>query len=160
MSILQLLARKSASVVRMSGSRRRLMAEAALVLAGARFALLFIPFRKLAVRLGEGLSPGDAAGPIAEIRNEDGAPLLAREIGWAVRRTARYAPFRAMCLEQALAATWMLRRRGVRGVLHLGVSLGQGEEREMKAHAWFDAAGIPVTGYPVTPDFTEVACFV
>jgi len=160
MSILRLLARKSASVVRMGGSRRRLVAEAALVLAGARFALLFIPFRKLATRLGEGLTPGDAGGRIAEIRNDAGAPVLAREIGWAVRRTARYAPFRAMCLEQALAATWMLRRRGVRGVLHLGVALQPGTQPGMKAHAWLDAAGIPVTGYPVTPDFTEVACFV
>jgi hypothetical protein len=27
-------------------------------------------------------------------------------------------------------------------------------------HAWLDAAGVEVTGYPVAHDFTEIACFV
>jgi hypothetical protein len=29
-----------------------------------------------------------------------------------------------------------------------------------EAHAWLDAAGTKVTGYPVAPGFTEIACFL
>jgi hypothetical protein len=28
------------------------------------------------------------------------------------------------------------------------------------AHAWLDAAGVEVTGYPVAKTFAEIACFL
>ncbi len=83
---------------------------------------------------------------------------LAEDIGWAVVRAARHVPFKAVCLPQAMAARIMLRRRGVASVLHFGAA--KGRERPIDAHAWLDAAGVEVTGYPVSAQFAEIACFV
>ena len=52
----------------------------------------------------------------------------------------------------------MLKRRGVGSVLHFGAA--KGEQKPLDAHAWLDAAGVEVTGYPVAAKFTEIACFV
>ncbi len=73
-------------------------------------------------------------------------------------RSARYLPFKAVCLPQAMAAQAMLRRRGVTSVMHFGAA--RGEEKPLDAHAWLDAAGVEVTGYPVAERFAEIACFV
>jgi hypothetical protein len=58
----------------------------------------------------------------------------------------------------ALAARIMLKRRGVDSVLHFGARIGQ--DKPIDAHAWLDAAGVEVTGYPVANTFAEIACFV
>jgi len=67
-------------------------------------------------------------------------------------------PFNAVCLPQAMTARIMLKRRGVGSVLHFGAA--KGEQKPLDAHAWLDAAGVEVTGYPVAAKFTEIACFV
>jgi hypothetical protein len=43
-------------------------------------------------------------------------------------------------------------------VLHFGAA--KGKDKPIDAHAWLDAAGIEVTGYPVARQFAEIACFV
>lgn len=76
---------------------------------------------------------------------------------------ARHVPFNAVCLPQAMAARIMLKRRGVDSVLHFGARIGQnkiGPDKPIDAHAWLDAAGVEVTGYPVANTFAEIACFV
>ena len=35
-----------------------------------------------------------------------------------------------------------------------------GVDKPLDAHAWLDAAGVEVTGYPVPGKFAEIACFV
>lgn len=144
----------------MGGARRRLMAEALLWLAIARVVLLLVPFRAVAARLGDPLNPADGCVRAAELRYDAEALSLAREIGWAVRRTATYVPFRAVCLQQAVAAKLMLRNRGIASTLHLGVATPEGADKVRRAHAWLDAGQVKVTGYPVGPEFTEVACFL
>jgi hypothetical protein len=57
-----------------------------------------------------------------------------------------------------MAAQAMLRRRGVHSVMHFGAA--RGADMPLDAHAWLDAAGVEVTGYPVAENFTEIACFV
>lgn len=158
--MLQLLARKSASVVRMGGLRRRLMIEAFFWLAVARVALLILPFRRVAVHLGDALAPAEGAKRMAGIVPPPDAEVIAREVGWAVRRMAGYVPFRSVCLQQALAGKAMLRRRDIAAALHLGVVTGATSGTKMKAHAWLDAAGVKVTGWPFDDDYAEVACFV
>jgi hypothetical protein len=32
--------------------------------------------------------------------------------------------------------------------------------KPLDAHAWLDAAGVEVPGYPVAENFAEIACFV
>lgn len=137
--------------------RRALLVQAVAWLLLARLALLFVPFPKLARRLGTFMPPTDERVSAAAAAAPDQAEL-AREIGWAVTRAARHVPFEAVCLPQAMAARMMLTRRGVHSVLHFGAA--KGRTKPLDAHAWLDAAGVEVTGYPLAKDFAEIACFV
>ena len=138
--------------------RRLLAVEAIVCLLAARLALTLIPFPRLAGWLGTFVPPSDPRAARTTANPPPQEMALAREIGWAVTRTARYVPFRAVCLPQAMAAQFMLRRRGVASVMHFGA--GKGTDRPLDAHAWLDAAGVEVTGYPVSPHLAEIACFV
>jgi|SRR6185369_15876705 len=139
-----------------SGRRRLLLAEAVLWLWLARLALIFISFPTIARRLGTFVPPSDERAQLARTRTTQAE--LAEEIGWAVTRSARYLPFKAVCLPQAMAARVMLKRRGITSVMHFGAA--RGKEKPLDAHAWLDAAGVEVTGYPVAKDFAEIGCFV
>jgi hypothetical protein len=138
--------------------RRGLLAEAVTCLLAARLALIFIPFPRLARRLGAFVPPADPRVAQAGIEIAPDQPRIAEDIGWAVTRAARSVPFGAVCLPQAMAAQVMLRRRGIKSVMHFGAA--RGREKPLDAHAWLDAAGVEVTGYPVTEKFAEIACFV
>jgi hypothetical protein len=138
------------------GSRRLLLAEAVWWLAVARIALVAVPFRDLALRFGAQRRPDDRAPASASPRG-DSDELCAREVGWAVTRAARYVPFRAVCLPQAIAGKAMLRRRGIRSVMHFGVATHK--NAAMDAHAWLDVDDIQVTGFPVRADFVEMVRF-
>ena len=142
---------------------RALLLEAMLRLAWARLELMVFPFRRIAARLGGAQAttssttpspPGAAASP-ASPRHA----AIVREVAWAVTCAARHLPFEAACLPQALAATSMLARRGVPSVLHFGLARATTPDAALTAHAWVDADGLEVTGYPVASQFTEVARF-
>jgi hypothetical protein len=140
-------------------NRRRAQAiEAVAWLLLARLALIFIPFPRLARHLGTFVAPTDARALQEKSLPAPDHARLAEDIGWAVTSAARYMPFKAVCLPQAMAARVMLKRRGVSSVLHFGAA--KGETKPLDAHAWLDAAGVEVTGYPVAKNFAEIACFV
>lgn len=141
----------------LGGSRRGLLLEALAHLLAARLALVLVPFPRLAGWLGRFVAPADAYRAQPALPDPTQAALAA-EIGWAVTRAAHRAPFRAVCLPQAMAAQAMLRRRGVASVMHFGVA--RDPAGATVAHAWLDAAGIEVTGYPLDPRLAEIACFV
>lgn len=138
--------------------RRTLVIEAAALLLLARLALAFISFPNLARRFGSFMTPADGRAAQARICGSIEQAATATDIGWAVTRAARYVPFRAVCLPQAMAARLMLKRRGIASVLHFGG--GKGQRTPYEAHAWLDAAGVEVTGYPVAEGFAEIGCFV
>ena len=138
--------------------RRLLAVEAATCLLAARLALLLVPFPRLARTLGTFVPPNDPRAAQAKASGSPEQARLAREIGWAVTRAARYVPFKAVCLPQAMAARLMLGRRGVASVMRFGA--GRGDQKPFDAHAWLDAAGVEVTGYPIAPHVVEIACFV
>lgn len=141
------------------GARRRaLVVEAVVWLLLARLALLFVPFPRLARQLGTFVSPNDARALQAGSKGAGEAAQVAEQVGWAVTRSARYVPFKAVCLPQAIAARNMLKRRGVSSVMHFGAA--KGEAKPFDTHAWLDAAGVEVTGYPIAENFAEIACFV
>jgi Transglutaminase-like superfamily len=137
--------------------RRALLVEAVMCLLAARLALIFVPFPRLARHIGTFVPPTDPRATPAKAGAADERKLLAEDIGWAVTRSARYLPFKAVCLPQAMAARVMLKRRGVASVMHFGAARGRDK---LDAHAWLDAAGVEVTGYPVAESFAEIACFV
>lgn len=137
---------------------RTLLAEAAAHLLAARIRLASMPFKTIAKGLGDFVPPSDAR--VAERRAPAPADQTraAEQVGWAVTRAANHTPFKAVCLPQAMAAHAMLRRRGIASAMHFGAR--RSEEKPIDAHAWLDAAGVEVTGYPLDPGMTEIGCFV
>jgi hypothetical protein len=142
----------------LDAERRALVVEAVACLLGARLTLVFVPFPRVARRLGTFVSPADSRVLDARSPGPDAHRRLAEQVGWAVTCAARSVPFRAVCLQQAMAARIMLGRRGVRSVLHFGATAGG--RRPFDAHAWLDAGGVQVTGYPLAIQAVEIASFV
>jgi len=132
--------------------------EALWALALARLLLLILPFPTamawLGLQMGSAMAvEGNAA--MWEIRND---------VKTAVRRASRVAPFRAVCLQQAVAASVLLRRRGLASEIHFGVarpdrSSGQPGD-SLTAHAWTTCAGETVTGGANKEGFVPIAIFV
>ncbi|HLN24401.1 MAG TPA: lasso peptide biosynthesis B2 protein [Patescibacteria group bacterium] len=122
--------------------------EAAAALALARLTFGLLPF-PTALRLF-GLSV-TAAGCV----EQDVA--VAKLVGRAVERAARHVPFRAVCLQQAMAAALMLRRRGLAATVYLGTMRdGAGG---LAAHAWSLCGDAPVTGVRLATGYVPVAKF-
>lgn len=152
--------RKLRTFVGVGWRRKLLVAEAATSLFVARVSILIFPFRELVKAFGDIVPPDE---PRALARGAGEGPRAdqvrtAKDVGWAVRSTGRFMPFKCVCLQQAMAAHAMLKRRGVSSVMHLGA--GRGAGRSLNAHAWLDAAGVEVTGYPVAENLRDIACFV
>lgn len=129
---------------RLSGSRKRLLAEAVVALGAASVAVRMMPFKR-AVRLGARRLAGSEA------------PDLIGDARWAVETAARYIPWRAVCFQRGIALQWMLRRRGVDALLHYGV--GCDEAGELQAHVWVAANDRVVIGGEEAERFQQVATF-
>jgi hypothetical protein len=156
MAPLRWIPRRPRRFAQIGADRRALLVEAVLWLAAARVALIAVPFPMLARRLGDFVPPTDRRAIVLSCGSAREAGLAA-EIGWAVTRAARNAPFRSVCLPQAIAARVMLKRRGVASVMHFGAVK---RAEKLDTHAWLEAAGVEVTGYPVAVQYAEIACFV
>ncbi|MFV3130378.1 lasso peptide biosynthesis B2 protein [Niveispirillum sp. KHB5.9] len=134
-------------------AERRLAVEAFILLAVSRVMLALLPFRVamdwLGLRLVHGAGPGEEGNVPAPV-----VPL----VGEAVCRAAAIAPFRAVCLQQAVTAALMLRRRGHATEVHFGVAKdGNGN---MIAHAWSRCQGRLVTGGRQMPQYQPISVFV
>lgn len=123
--------------------------EAMVALMAARLALRLLPFRLL-VRRPTSAESGTRIG--------DAAPREPRalRVRYAVAQAGRRLPGTWTCLVRALAAGWMLRRRGLGSVLHLGVSTAGGR---LAAHAWLEAGDGIVCGGREAAEFTPLASF-
>jgi hypothetical protein len=158
MARFRLIRRLLRRLMQVGNRRRALVAEAVLTLLAARLALKFVSFPQLSRRFGTLVPPSDPrASKVVTDANPDQISI-AQEVSWAVTRAARYVPFEAVCLPQVMAAQRMLRRRSVASVMHFGAA--KGVTKPLDAHAWLEAAGIEVTGYPVEERLAEIACFV
>ena len=142
----------------MGPRRQRLVAEAAAGMLRARLSLALFPFARVARGLGTLVPVGDPRiadrAALATSREAD----IAKQVRWAVGVAAPHMPIRAVCLQQAMAARAMLQRRGIASILHLGAR--KGVEDPLEGHAWLDAAGVRVTGYPLDPELVELGCFI
>lgn len=157
LSVLQILQGRLGQVG-MSARNSGLVLEAIVCLAIARLILLVVPFHKVADRLGDLVAPDDPRVIAAASKAPAASAGTAAQIGRTIESVARRVPFRAVCLQQALAGHAMLRRRHIPSVLHLGS--GRDTDKKFIAHAWLEAAGLPMTGYPPAPQIREVGCFI
>lgn len=137
-------------------AEQRLAVEGLALLAVSRTVLALLPFRIamrwLGLRLdcGIGMATDDGEGAAVSP-----AVLL---VGDAVRRAASVAPFRAVCLQQAVAAALMLRRRGHAAQVHFGVT--RDPDGNIIAHAWSRCQGKLVTGGQQMPHYQPISVFV
>lgn len=108
--------------------RRKLRREALVLIPVAAFAVKFLPAERIL---------SWAARPPRTIRRF-ADPDLPAFVAAAVQDRAAWFNLAAPCLPTALAALWMLRRRGIRSTLCLGV---RRERSALKAHAWLEIDG-------------------
>ena len=131
----------------MSGTERLLIAEAACFLGLARFLIVLVPFRRIA--------PWLERRPRRRPRVP--GPAMVRSVRRAVLTAARHVPWNAACLPQAMAAKFMLARRGCPSTLHLGVARKGADD--LIAHAWLEAGNAIVVGEPGVGAVTPIARF-
>jgi Transglutaminase-like superfamily len=143
------LSTKLTRVRQLSGAERRLTVEAACFLGLARFLILLVPFRRIAPWLQR--KPRGSERPTAPDR------ALAGNVRRAVTTAAHHVPWNAVCLPQAMAAKFMLARRGFDSTLHLGVA--RKGANDLIAHAWLEAGSAIVVGERGVDRVTPVARF-
>lgn len=131
---------------------RVLLLEAFLLLGVARLGVLILPFRWLAKSLGDHMKETDALLQPAEMQ-------FARMVGGAVRSAAGYTPWGSVCLPQAVAAKWMLKRRRIPGTLYLGVMKNSTTPDQLVAHAWLRCGQFIITGAKGHRLYTVVSTF-
>ncbi len=113
-------------------------AEAGVALVVAGIAVRVLPGPKTTRLLGEvrtGAPDEATARELAE----------ARRIGAIVERVAGKLPWHPVCLPQAIATRWLLRRRHIRCDSHVGITSTQ----PLEAHAWVSVGDVVVQGGPV-----------
>lgn len=122
-----------------------LMAEALLLLLAASAMVRLMPFRRI-VRLAQ--SP---------LRVPSGDPVDLDRLRRAVEAWARRVPWRAVCIQCALALHLLLRRRGIGSELHYGIR--KGADRPLSAHVWLSVDGVTLIGGEAAADHVPVATF-
>lgn len=125
-----------------------LFIQAWICIAIARCMLVFMPFRKIAPLLGKSVPDENTRGMRTSRRPE--------RIRAAIRRAAKWSPWRAKCFEQALAGKIMLTCRRMSCIVFFGINkVGD----ELQAHAWLESEGVIITGGKEAGQFVVIARF-
>lgn len=128
---------------------RTLRRTSVLIALFAAYVLVFaLPFRFTARWLGT-TPPETGAAPPEHLSLRE-AQAYARRVELAAARL----PIRATCLVQAVALWLLLRVRGARAVIRLGVRKGAAG---LEAHAWVSLAGSCLLGTQDGEAFTPIA---
>lgn len=135
---------------KVSHGRKWLLIEALTALAIARIAMACLPFRRIAAWLG---TPGSVSLPTASPEDT----RIAENVGWAIGALGPRVPWDGRCLAQAVAATAMLRRRGLEGTVSIGVR--SGTSGGFDAHAWLRIGNCIVTGASGYQEFKVCTTF-
>lgn len=122
-------------VPRLSSRELAQFAEAACALTVAWVAIKILPFRRLMRTTHFG------SAPVERLAAERSAVAL--EVRRAVKRAARRLPWTIVCFPEAMAAHWMLRRRGALSQLHYGL---RSSDEKLSAHVWVTLGGEIVVG--------------
>lgn len=121
--------------------------EAWLFISLAKLMILFIPFKKIAARIGV---------PKFESNFENQSNETVDEIRIAMIRGVKYVFFSSKCYDQALASTFMLKRRHISSTIYFGLNKIDGQ---LSAHAWVRCGQVIVSGKKGYENYTPVAWF-
>lgn len=148
-SLSQLL-KKIAKLFKLTWKDKLLLLEALLLTGVIRFAILFVPFNKLAKLAGKAKEESSGVISVKEER-------IAKKISWTVFVVSNRTPWESKCLVRALTAQIMLSTFKIGSTLYLGVA--RDEQKKLIAHAWLRSGQNIVTGAQEMEGFTEVARF-
>lgn len=152
--MLSTVTRKLRTLLRLPRFVQLWLLPAWLLLGAGRLAIVLFSFRRLAPRLG--VHQGTASClPLLT----PGQEARATELKQVIAVAARYAPWRADCFPQAIAARILLGVHGIPYALFFGVAR-EGLQGGLKAHAWVGAGRVRVSGGYSFAHFTVVGCFV
>jgi len=129
----------------------RVMIINAYILSGYyRFKMLFKPFNKLALEMGElGVEDTKEA--------DDSMNAYIYKVRRAVMLASKYTPWESLCMVQALVAKHMLNKKNIDNVIYFG--LAKNEKNEPIAHAWLKYNNKVVVGEKGMERFSVVATF-
>ncbi len=92
---------------------------------------------------------------IPEIPEEN--QIIVQQVVKSIQRTVRYTPWKTSCFAKAISAKDILKRKGIKSTLYLGV--GKDGLNKLTAHAWLRCGSVIVTGKEEMHRFTVVAFF-
>lgn len=125
-----------------------LFIEAWFLLHFAKLVILFMPFKKIASRIGR-----LHVESTHDLQSMDDLIKIAH----AVRRASRYTIHKSKCYDQALTAKALLGQIGLPATIYFG--LAKESENQLMAHAWVRCGKKIVTGKAGMERFTVIACF-
>jgi hypothetical protein len=149
---MKIFRRKLKTFLRLSFKEKLMFGEAFFRLGWARAMVLWMPFSRLASRLGIPM--------FEEFRYSHPNQELLDQIASSIRRASRYTPWQSNCLAQALAARSMMQARGISSTFYLGLATpGHTPSGQIEAHAWLRCGDRLLTGGRGSIRFTVVAAF-
>ena len=131
---------------------RLLLLEAVALLGLARLTARILPFRWIARSLGKQMAESSTALSAAHLQQ-------AWIVGQAIRSAAKLTPWESVCLSQAVAAQWMLKRRRIPATLYLGVAKDKARRKGLSAHAWLRCGKVILTGRAGHRQFAVITTF-
>ena len=124
-----------------------LFLEAWIILSISKLMIIFFTFKKIAARIGM---------PQFETDFEVKSGQTIDEVHIALFRGIKYVFFSSTCYDQALAVTFMLKRRKISSTIYFGLS---NVDEKLAAHAWVRSGNLIVSGRKGHEQFTPVAWF-
>jgi hypothetical protein len=152
MRFLKIITAAPAKWKKRTKEERIFLLEAFLFLGVARLLVLIAPFRFLSRTIGKHMAESASSADSHTART-------ANLVGQAVRTAAANTPWQSVCLPQAMAGQWMLKRRNIPGTLYLGVKKSPESPEKLAAHAWLRCGGLILTGADGHRQFTVVSTF-
>ena len=114
----------------------------------AKLVIMFIPFKKIASRMGK---------LQVESTHDLKSMAVSTKIEHAIRRASRYTLHNSKCYDKALSAKALLFQFGLPATIYFG--LAKESENKLSAHAWVRCGNRIVTGKVGMERFTVIACF-
>jgi hypothetical protein len=140
----------------LSARQRRLTLQAWVLLPFSGVALRIVPLRHLLALLALRIAAEPAEPAIRARETADDGDTLSRDIAEAIARAAAQPPGGSTCLSRALVGAVLLQRQRRPAELTLAVATpGEG----LKAHAWLESNGAPISGFPVPPTWQPLVRF-
>lgn len=134
--------------MRLKSSKEYLLfVEAWVLLSLSKMMILFFHFKFIASKIGD---------PQSETSSEIDLDSIVADIQISVARGVKYSFFKSKCYDQALATTFMLKRRGISSTIYFGLNKDEGH---LSAHAWVRCGRLIVSGRGGYEKFTPVAWF-